>query len=89
MDRVIAIGNYDIIYQIAKSLSKIKHKKYELYVLSSIIHGLNDSGIKFKFQQYAKRNENGKYALIDLFLPQFNIAPQIRNYAPNMIQKRK
>ena len=65
------------LYQIAKSLSKIKHKKYELYVLSRIVHGLNDPGIKFKFQQYAKRNENGKYALIDLFLPQFNIAIEV------------
>lgn len=58
-------------------MSKIKHKKYELYVLSRIVHGLNDPGIKFKFQQYAKRNGNGKYALIDLFLPQFNIAIEV------------
>ena len=61
---------------LSRSLSKIKHKRYELYVLSRILHLLNDPGIKFNFQQYARRVED-KFALIDLYLPQFNIAIEV------------
>lgn len=63
---------------ISRSLSKIQHKRYELYVLSRIVHLLNDPGIKFNFQQCARRDEkSGKFALIDLYLPQFNIAIEV------------
>ena len=65
------------LHQIANSLSKIKHKEYELYVLSRIVHGLNDPGIKYKFQQYAMRVNEHKYALLDLYLPQFNIGIEV------------
>ena len=61
---------------LSRSLSKIKHKRYELYVLSRILHLLNDPGIKFNFQQYARR-VGDKFALIDLYLPQFNIAIEV------------
>ena len=61
---------------LSRSLSKIKHKRYELYVLSRILHLLNDPGIKFNFQQYAHR-VGDKFALIDLYLPQFNIAIEV------------
>ena len=69
---------------LSRSLSKIKHKRYELYVLSRILHLLDDPGIKFNFQQYARRvgdkftrREGDKFALIDLYLPQFNIAIEV------------
>ena len=63
---------------ISRSLSKIQHKRYELYVLSRIIHLLNDPGIKFNFQQCARRDEDStKFALIDLYLPQFKIAIEV------------
>ena len=58
---------------LSRSLSRIKHKRYELYVLSRIVHLLNDPGIKYNFQQYAHR-DGDKFALIDLYLPQFKIA---------------
>lgn len=61
---------------LSRSLSKIKHKRYELYVLSRIVHLLNDPGIKFSFQQFARR-DGDKFALIDLYLPQFNIAIEV------------
>lgn len=62
---------------ISKSLSKIQHKKFELYVISRIIHSLDDPTIKYVFQQYATRKEGEKYALIDLYLPQFQIAIEV------------
>lgn len=63
---------------ISRALSKIQHKKYELYVISRIIHRLDNPKIKYVFQQYATRNENtGKYALIDLYLPQLRIAIEV------------
>lgn len=63
---------------ISRSLSKIQHKRYELYVISRIIHLLNDYEIKYVFQQYATRDsKSGKYALIDLYLPQLNIAIEV------------
>lgn len=66
------------LFTISRSLSKIQHKSYELYVLSRIVHLLNDPGIKFNFQQCARRDaETGKFALIDLYLPQFKIAIEV------------
>ena len=38
---------------------------------------LNDDSIRFVTQQYFKRNENGKYALSDLYLPQINMIVEI------------
>lgn len=63
---------------ISRALSKIQHKKYELYVISRIIHKLDNPQIRYVFQQYATRNEEtGKYALIDLYLPQLGIAIEV------------
>ena len=64
------------LHKIVNSLSKIQHKKYELYVLTGIIHGVNNPGIKYMFQQYVRRDE-GNHALIDLYLPQFRIAIEV------------
>lgn len=62
---------------LALSLSKIQHKKYELYVLTRIIHKL-DHNIKCVFQQYVQRDpETLKYALIDLYLPDLKIAIEV------------
>lgn len=66
------------LYYISRALSKIQHKKYELYVLSRIIHKLDNPQIRYVFQQYATRNEDtGQYALIDLYLPQLGIAIEV------------
>lgn len=63
---------------ISRALSKIQHKKYELYVISRIIHKLDNPQIRYVFQQYATRNEEtGNYALIDLYLPQLGIAIEV------------
>ena len=63
---------------ISGMLSKISHKKFELYVISRIIHKLDDPEIQYVFQQYATRDaQSGKYALIDLYLPQFDFAIEV------------
>lgn len=60
----------------AKLLTKLRNKKYEFYVVSRIIHLLNDTEIQFTTQQLV-RNEEGKRYLIDLYFPQFKIAVEV------------
>jgi hypothetical protein len=57
---------------ILRSLSKIKHKRWELFVVSRIIHGLmaEDGDIEFVCQQLVRRPD-GRRALTDLYFPQF------------------
>lgn len=62
---------------ISSHFKKIQHKKYELYVLSRLWHQLNDDDIHFVFQKCLYRDSNGKRALADLFLPQFNMLVEV------------
>jgi hypothetical protein len=57
---------------ILKQLAKTHKKNYENYVVTRIWHELGDLDIKFITQQYVTREE-GKYALTDMYFPQFNI----------------
>ena len=54
---------------IIRQLGRTKNKKYEAYVVTRIIHLLNDFSIKFVTQQYVTRPQGR--ALTDLFFPQF------------------
>lgn len=54
---------------IIRQLGRTKNKKYEAYVVTRIIHLLNDFSIKFVTQQYVTRPEGR--ALTDLYFPQF------------------
>jgi very-short-patch-repair endonuclease len=56
---------------IIRQLGRTKNKKYEAYVVTRIIHLLNDFSIKFITQQYVTRPEGR--ALTDLFFPQFGV----------------
>ena len=56
--------------------AKISKKKTESYVISRIWHQLDDDRVKFVVQQYIRRTQD-KYALADLYLPQFNIFIEI------------
>lgn len=60
---------------IIRQLSRTKNKKYEAYVVSRIIHLLNDFNIKFVTQQHVTRLEGR--ALTDLFFPQFSLHVEI------------
>ncbi|UWR04223.1 hypothetical protein K3740_05905 [Ruegeria conchae] len=63
---------------ILRSLSKIKHKRWELFVVSRIIHGLLDEhgDIEFVCQQLVRRPD-GRRALTDLYFPQFGVFLEI------------
>jgi very-short-patch-repair endonuclease len=61
---------------ILRSLQKIRNKKWELFIVSRIIHALDDDEIEFVTQQYVRR-KNGAYALTDLYFPQFNLHLEI------------
>lgn len=60
----------------AKMLTKLKNKKYEFYVVSRIIHLLNDKEIQFTTQQLVRKNDGKRY-LIDLYFPQFKLGVEI------------
>jgi len=57
---------------IIRQLGRTKNKKYESYVVSRIVHLLNDMDIKFVTQQHITR-PNGGRALTDLFFPQLHM----------------
>jgi len=64
------------IEYIVQQLGRTKNKKYEAYVISRIIHKLNNFEIKFITQQYVLRPD-GHHALTDLFFPQLSIHVEI------------
>lgn len=57
---------------IIRQLGRTKTKKYELYVVSRIVHLLNDIDVKFVTQQYITLS-NGRRALTDIFFPQVQL----------------
>lgn len=57
---------------ITKQLGRTNKKHLEAYVVTRIIHLLNDLSIKFVTQQYVARPD-GKIALTDLFFPQLGL----------------
>lgn len=57
-----------------RQLKSTKGKWYENYVITRIIHSL-PTNIKYVTQQYVKRQDG--HALIDLYLPQLNIAIEV------------
>lgn len=59
-----------------RNLSKISHKKHELYVISRVVHLLNDPEIEFVCQQLI-RAKNGARYLTDLCFPQLKIYYEI------------
>lgn len=59
-----------------KSLSKLTHKRWELFIISGIIHRLNNEEIEFVTQQLV-RLPSGQRVLTDLYFPQFRIHLEI------------
>ena len=52
-------------------LSKIRHKKWELFVISRIVHGIWDEGIEYTCQQYIRTGD--EYRLADICFPGLGI----------------
>ena len=61
---------------ILRNFSKIQHKTWELYVITRIIHLLNDPQIEFVCQQLI-RTPKGKRYLADLCFPTLNLYLEI------------
>lgn len=68
--------DYKLDY-ITRLFRKISNKRFEAYVIQRIWDLLNDNRIRFVTQQYFRRDEAGKYALTDLYLPQINMIIEI------------
>lgn len=60
----------------SRMLRSIRGKRFEVYAVSRIIHLLDDPEIEIVTQQPV-RLDNGKLALMDLYLPQFRLAVEI------------
>lgn len=62
------------------ALKRISHKKQEHAIIEYLWTKLNEvSGtfIFFALQQYVKRKDNGRYALLDAYLPQINVIIEV------------
>lgn len=62
---------------ILKSLSKIRNKKWEFFIISRIIQLLSDDEIEFVTQQIVAPPDNDIWYLTDLYFPQFGIHLEI------------
>lgn len=81
--------NYKVEY-ISRLFQKTSAKAIENYCLTRLWHKLDNDEIQFVIQQYVNRYTN-KYALTDLYLPQFKIHIEVNEPAhyssPSQIQK--
>lgn len=59
-----------------KNFSKIKHKKWELFVITRILHLLNDPNIEYVCQQYIKSKSKSHF-LTDLCFPSLKLYYEI------------
>ena len=73
---------------ILRLLTKIKHKKYEHFVISRIIHNLIATDIKFTCQQLVRR-PNNKRALLDIYFPQVKLYLEIDEDQHNKEEHKK
>ena len=60
-----------------RNFSKITHKKWELFVITRILHLLNDSEIEYVCQQYVNPSNSNKYYLTDLCFPSLKLYYEI------------
>lgn len=62
---------------ILRVLTKVKHKKYEHFVVARILQQIFDTDIKFVCQQLVRRPEGRRNAMLDMFFPQVNVSLEI------------
>jgi len=46
-----------------RNIFKIKHKKWELYIITRILHSLNDPDIEYVCQQFVKSKTGKRYCI--------------------------
>ena len=59
-----------------RNISKIKHKKWELYIITRILHSLNDQDIEYTCQQFVKTKSGRRY-LADICFPTLKLYYEI------------
>jgi len=72
---------------ILSALRKLQHKEHEQYVISRILHKLDDLSIEFICQQYLVPDSEAY--LLDLYFPQFGLFVEIHEHAHAAIEKVK
>ena len=60
-----------------RNFSKVTHKKWELFVITRILHLLNDSDIEYVCQQYVNPPNSDRYYLTDLCFPSLKLYYEI------------
>lgn len=60
-----------------RNFSKINHKKWELYVVTRVLHLLADDDIEYVCQQYINPPDSSKYYLADLCFPTLKLYLEI------------
>lgn len=58
---------------VTRNFQKIAGKRWELYVITRVIHLLNDSDIEYVCQQYINPPQNKEYYLADLAFPSLKL----------------
>ena len=61
---------------VLRNFSKIQHKKWELYIITRIVHFLNDSDVEFVCQQLIRAHDGKRY-LADLCFPSLKLYYEI------------
>ena len=72
-----------------RNFSKITHKKWELFVITRILHLLNDSEIEYVCQQYVNPSNSNKYYLTDLCFPSLKLYYEIDEGQHATIEHKK
>jgi hypothetical protein len=64
---------------ILRSISKIPHKKWELFVVTRIVHAIIDKGsdLEFVCQQLVRRPE-ARFSLTDIYFPQLKLHLEVK-----------
>ena len=60
-----------------RNFSKITHKKWELFVITRILHNLNDPNIEYVCQQYINPKNSDKSYLADICFPSLKLYYEI------------
>ena len=60
-----------------RNFSKINHKKWELYVVTRVLHLLADDDVEYVCQQYINAPKSSKYYLADLCFPSLKLYLEI------------
>lgn len=60
-----------------RNFSKISHKKWELYIVTRVLHLLDDPNVEYVCQQYIRPSNKSNYYLTDLCFPTLKVYLEI------------